>query len=287
MRSFALPAALTALAIAAPAAEAFPGVNGGFVVARGATTAYVTTLTPSGSLRRTLEAGFDAQWAPDGKRIAFIAFRGPGQLTVVRSDGTGRHRIVLPKERGDPAPLTPSWSPGGTRIAFVRPTRSGEEPPFALSVVSPSGHKLRTVYTTRRGHYIDAPAWSPDGKLIAFSRTASRIEVIGADGTGRHVLYKSTGGSAANSPVWSPDGTKIAFDTEGSADPQVMVMNADGSGAHAIAHGRRPSWSPDGTKIAFITRGSRLATFTVATNAFARIGHLNYISDVDWQRRPG
>ena len=66
-------------------------------------------------------------------------------------------------------------------------------------------------------------------------------------------------------PLWSPDGTRIAFDSDryNSVDmgsdlygaPDVLVMNADGSGVRRLtqhdAYDSGGFWSPDGTRIAF------------------------------------
>jgi len=50
-------------------------------------------------------------------------------------------------------------------------------------------------------------------------------------------------------PAWSPDGTRIAFGSRG--DPELWLMNADGTGQQRIGIGFAPRWSPDGSRIAF------------------------------------
>ena len=55
-------------------------------------------------------------------------------------------------------------------------------------------------------------------------------------------------------PSWSPDGTQIAFRSERSGQPEVWVMNADGTGQRQLAAGLSPAWSPDGSLIAFSGR---------------------------------
>ncbi len=108
----------------------------------------------------------------------------------------------------------------------------------------------------------DKPAWSADGKRLAFDRGASGdsgnndIWVMNADGTNPQNLTNHPTEESLN-PAWSPDGTKIVFVRRGSTQDQLWVMNSDGGGQHVLitppsdrADGD-PAWSPDGTKIAF------------------------------------
>jgi Tol biopolymer transport system component len=128
------------------------------------------------------------------------------------------------------------------------------------------------------------PAWSPDGKKIAFVRYVEEpnsssasapssataapftevayIFVMNADGSDQEKLLDN----AAVEPAWSPDGKEIAFTTyhvggieyKGRTYPYcgVSVMNADGSGAsRKLSTGpgcpSSPAWSPNGKKIAY------------------------------------
>jgi TolB protein len=104
----------------------------------------------------------------------------------------------------------------------------------------------------------EAPAWSADGRKIAFHRPASGIYVMDANGANERFLR------AGWNPTWSPDGTKIAFNSGVGLGGGVYVMNADGSNAtllisHEFASPGwgdycvcSPAWSPDAQKIAFV-----------------------------------
>jgi Tol biopolymer transport system component len=74
------------------------------------------------------------------------------------------------------------------------------------------------------------PAWSPDGRKIAFmsDRDGNReIYVMNADGTG---LTRLTNDDVDDeNPSWSPDGNQVAFNRRVLGHLQIFVMNADGS----------------------------------------------------------
>src|SRR5512141_2365965 len=103
------------------------------------------------------------------------------------------------------------------------------------------------------------PAWSPDGRRIAFvsvgTNTIMDIFVMNADGSNRMRLTHNQTRNFDRGPAWSPDGTRIAFSSELDGNFEIYVMNADGSNLVRLTNDPRvdwqPTWSPDGTRIAF------------------------------------
>jgi TolB protein len=112
---------------------------------------------------------------------------------------------------------------------------------------------------TRNGWEASTPAWSPDGRQIAFvSRRDYNLEIYAMSADGSRQRRLTRNAWRDSDPVWSPDGRQIAF----VSNWQVWVMNADGSGQRRLTHnGARnfaPAWSPDGQRIVFERRVGRV-----------------------------
>jgi TolB protein len=135
-------------------------------------------------------------------------------------------------------------------------------------VMNADGSAQRNL--TRNAAGDNSPAWSPDGRKIAFVRN-NDIYVMNADGSGRRWLTHIPGMDLV--PTWSPDGRKIAFVSRRKRCPsepddrlayvcgnaEIYVMNADGTGQRnltrspAYAYYSSAAWSPDGRKMAFVS----------------------------------
>jgi TolB protein len=124
-------------------------------------------------------------YSPSGRWIAFVSGAiGKTALFVIHPDGTGLRKLT---ERSLNAGH-PSWSPDGRRIVF---NSHFEKPNGRIFVIRPNGKHLRQLTKAPRGAEDFEPAYSPNGKLIAFSSfgrhdpkdTDADIWVMRADGT--------------------------------------------------------------------------------------------------------
>lgn len=117
------------------------------------------------------------------------------QLYAVQPSGDGLKQLT----NGGVNALDPAFSPSGSRLAFIR---FG----YGLYTMNPDGTGLKRLTTNGRDSY---PAWSPDGKFIAFVRpfkTKWRVWIIPATGGKQHVLAQSP---PAGRPSWTSKGLLV------------------------------------------------------------------------------
>jgi TolB protein len=208
---------------------------------------YVARTDGSDERRLTHGPGFkyDADWSPDGSRIAYRFEPDTGSeasfIVVMNADGTGAYSV---SERSGVKGSAPSWSPDGNRIAFAG-ARGEEDLPLGIYLVDADGS--RPMRLTPKRFEAQYPAWSPDGKRIAFTAVEAGgfdVFVINADGTGLRRLTDTP--EAENWPMWSPDGKRLAIHSEGDG---VSIMNAGGSGRTTLDLGEHDcgvpgNWAP-------------------------------------------
>jgi dipeptidyl aminopeptidase/acylaminoacyl peptidase len=200
-----------------------------------------------------LSARSGAAAAAGSSRLAFI--REPqggyaGELWVMNPDASGQRRL-------SPAFPWVRWSPDGQKIAFAS---WGAGRASDVHVMNRDGSGQQKL--TSDPGFENQPIWSPDGRLIAYSRSVPgtyahgrgvpEVAVMNADGSGQRRLTGAGGGELA----WSPRGNRIAFVSQGDSNSaEIYVIDANGSGLRRLTRNAvrdsYPVWSPDGRRIAF------------------------------------
>ena len=193
-------------------------------------------------------------------KIAFSSNRdGNWEIYVMNADGTNQTRLTNDAGPDD----YPSWSPDGTRIAFLSNSNT-----IKLMNADGTGETQLTTCAPPTGNaWLESPlfylSWSPDGTKIAF-QDHGYIFKINVDGSNRIQITDPFPYIGAE-PSWSPDGSQIAFTINIAANTNsfllysIYIVNSDGSNLRQFtelppfAYGGHfsPAWSPDGRQIAY------------------------------------
>ena len=196
------------------------------------------------------------RWSPDGREIAYIrpGAQDRGQIWLMSADGS--HQRALTRLRsvqlyGSSAMPSLDWSPTGRQIVFAAyppdPENNGGPQHLYFASARTGAVTALTKGSSMRTND-EAPAWSPDGRWIAFRRAPSRIMLLSTATDRVHELKYRGASLDACCLAWSPDSRRLAFNKSG----KIQVIDADGTHLRSLGvWGDDPSWSPDGEWIAF------------------------------------
>ena len=211
-----------------------------------------------GSDRRRLTETFAIDnrpvWSPDGTRIAFLSLNENYKETIhiVGADGLDA-RMVVPTIATMNLPAV--WSSDGRNIAFLSVAgadtttcRRDGAFMYPLHVVGTDGSEPIRV---GKVSIPIPPAWSPDGRHIAFIRFSeedcrlAELQLVAVDGPESSIIlqfpvYNRAG--LLDTPAWSPDGSEFLLGT--------FIFRADGSSFRTLpTQEGLASWKPDGSMI--------------------------------------
>lgn len=150
---------------------------------------------------------------------------------------------------------SPSPSPSGQELVFDADF-DGES---RLWISGLDGNRLRKVSSLGNpaAAVTDlAPAWSPDGRKIAYtSMEGSNRDIWVVQADGAYPVKLTTNGAKNGHPTWSPDGRKIAFESSKDGTREIWIMNADGTQQVKVVSSsgvdNTPKFSPAGDQIVF------------------------------------
>jgi hypothetical protein len=187
------------------------------------------------------------QPSPDGSRLAFDSDRdGQRGVYIANRDGTGVQRVS-----GAGYAAVPTWSPDGTRLAFIR-AETDRPRVWNLWVMNLATGADRRLTAFRYGQTWNA-SWFADGRRVCYTH---EDRLIVADlGTGATSEYVSPVSRAlVRTPAVSPDGRHVMFQVARSG--AWLLDLADGSMRCVLADptAEEFAWSPDGRRVAFHSR---------------------------------
>ncbi|MBA3890024.1 MAG: PD40 domain-containing protein [Gemmatimonadaceae bacterium] len=181
-------------------------------------------------------------------RIAFV--RGTA-LFVVDSDGAMETGIPVVSP-----PLSPAWHPSGTALAYNTYGVGSR-----VMVHDFATGRARTVSSTAGG-VNQTPVFSPDGRDIVYAYTGEdgNAELYRVGASGGSARRITTGRGSLNlSPSFSPDGRRMVFTSSRAGQPEVYIMDADGTNTELLtsfvfgeqSYQSNSDWSPDGRLVAY------------------------------------
>lgn len=181
---------------------------------------------------------WEPSWSPDGQEIAFASgSAGKDTLFVMNRDGT--NVSVRAPSTGDDA--DPAWSPDGAFIAFtsLRDPPAGSPIFRRLFLMNADGSNVQRL-TATDSLAAFSPAWSPDGRQIAFegrppSAGQSDIYLVTV-ATGDVRKLTSTADDDRH-PTWAPDGMSIVFSRQTANGQHIYSVAVDGSDLRQVTSG--------------------------------------------------
>ncbi len=162
--------------------------------------AEVFVIRPDGTgearLSSQLATAAQPAWAPDGSALAVTGATAADSfyqiLVLDPTTGAETRRLTNDLEGNH---MHPAWSPDGRTVAYAISPRSDLVHgylPWVLAVVGADGTNPHVIASDAEGRYLYAPTWTPDGRIVYGSASGTsndtHLEVMNADGTGRHVL---------------------------------------------------------------------------------------------------
>ncbi|TWU49302.1 TolB family protein [Rubripirellula reticaptiva] len=194
-----------------------------------------------GVLTRLTSDGFydsSPSWSNDGQSILFTGER-PDERLFTMSAVDGSSITALPIASGGNGDRSASYSPDGSRIAFIRDFGGGIRSVFVADADGSNEQNLTTIPSL-----CTSPRWSPDGLRISYASDhhnpiTNQLDIYvmdaadsNGDGEGDNrtrLTMDSSSTVSSQSPVFSPDGSQIAYVNNSGGKSDIHLMNADGS----------------------------------------------------------
>jgi TolB protein len=188
-------------------------------------------------------------------KIAYVSQIGPNkELVMIDYDGFNHTQLTNLRSTS----LSPTWSPVDSSVAFTSFFK-GYPYVFRVYPFNPRRRGQEPELVSAWPGINTAPAWAPDGRLMALTLSKGGNPDIFSLRVGTSDFRQLTNNRGIETdPSWSPTGREIVFTSDRSGTPQIWVMAAEGTNARRLTFGgsydTQPRWSPRGDAIVFTRR---------------------------------
>lgn len=199
----------------------------------------------------------DPVWLPSGKAVVFSSPRGGGwNLWQVRLNADGSAAGALQQvTTGAGQDLQAAPAADGESVFFVTMNQNADIwlLPVDPATGKPTGEPTPLIATTRED---SRPAWSPDGKMLAFNSDRSGDMNLYVYSMVDHSTRQLTSGSGGDyQATWSPDGQRLAFFSSRSGSADIWTVDVTARTLRQLTRDSaldvNPVYAPDGKRIAF------------------------------------
>ncbi|MCA0456946.1 MAG: hypothetical protein LCI00_23445 [Chloroflexi bacterium] len=218
------------------------------------------------ALSPTDHVDINAVWSPDGTQIAFESRLTSNILAdVYVMDAEGKQRRPIGSTQYHE--LYPVWGSDGRTLAYMH---TSDQRTFSLLLADMETGETRQLL--KGNDTFISPAWSPDGKQIAFVAKTStdsheNIATLNVDSLDIQQVLRTT--SSHLRPVWTSDGGALTFVTTDYHYPQADIYSvsiSEGTVQPMVIDAAFPVWSPDGRYLLYTTNRTHiLAVYDAAS----------------------
>jgi dipeptidyl aminopeptidase/acylaminoacyl peptidase len=200
---------------------------------------------------------FSPTWSPDGSTVAFARWT-PKQLSVmvVRSDGSGLHRVAALGRRRPPysSDLAIRWSPDGARLAYAAWLPNGRPLREAIYVAAVDGSGSRRIALVPKNAYafFSLFGWTPDGSRVTYALSGGEPLSLRYEGPS-DLMTTSAGGTDTAKVLTEDEIDDASWLADGSllyvrncllpSACQLALRPPESQTSRPLTHFKFPAWS--------------------------------------------